>query len=346
MVTLRLFHVADPFRPIESRSFDGGELQLGRDPGLDWPINDTACELSRRHCLLRVSEEGVHVRDLSANGVFVGRERRRLPRDVDTLLAADDVIHLGQFMITLDFARTPANDRAASPVDAPFHAPMLQEPSISAEDFVIRGDWPEEAPPATRSPLPDVALLEAFCDGAGLDPSHFVGEDMQEVARRAGAVYRQTVLGLADLMGERSSLKGEYGMNRTTVGAANNNPFKWAEPHRVAVDILRSGNGPFLSGGAAVNASFEDLKKHLLCLMAGSRAAVAAAFEDVSPAMVEEQTKGHALLFKAEGCWREFQKRFESAVSDARENPQGPVNRAFKDAYERHARALEGLSAQ
>jgi type VI secretion system FHA domain protein len=222
---------------------------------------------------------------------------------------------------------------------------MLQEPPVSAADFVVHDAWPDQTAPAVRAPLSDAALLEAFCDGAGLDPSHFVGEDAVEVARRAGAIYRQTVLGLAELMHERSSLKGEFGMSRTTVGAANNNPFKWAEPHRVAVDLLRVSNKPFLSGAAAVNASFQDLKKHLLCLMAGSRAAVMAAFEEVSPAKIGEHAKAHPLVFKAEACWREFQRRYEHATSEARENPNSAVNSAFKRAYEDHVRTLDGLSA-
>ncbi|PZO55578.1 MAG: type VI secretion system-associated FHA domain protein TagH [Alphaproteobacteria bacterium] len=348
MVTLRLFHAADPFRPIETRALAAGVVEIGRDPGVDWLIEDVACELSRRHCALRVSDAGVHVRDLSANGVFVGEERRRLPRDVETLLAAEDALHLGQFMITVDFAMTPANDRAepqGGSIDAPFHSPMLREPVLSAADFVVSDNWerPSSATPA-RAALPDAALLEAFCEGAGLDPSVFAGEDPADVMRRAGQVYRQAVLGLADLMGERTSLKSEFEMNRTRVSATENNPFKWADPHRVAVDLLRSGNAPFLSGGAAVNASFQDLKKHLLCLMAGSRAAVAAAFEGLSPSGVEEEAKGHTVLLKGEACWRAFQKRHASLVADARENAQSVINRAFKTGYERHVRKLDGLS--
>lgn len=351
MVTLRLFHVADPFRPIETRALAAGVVEIGRDPGVDWLIEDSACELSRRHCAVRVSDTGVHVRDLSANGVFVGEERRRLPRDVETLLAADDAIHLGQFMITFDFAMTPANDRVqpqSGSIDAPFHSPMLQEPVLSAADFVVSDGWerPAQTTPSTPSSLPDAALLEAFCEGAGLDPSVFAGEDPAQVVRRAGHVYRQAVLGLADLMGERTSLKSEYEMNRTRVSATENNPFKWADPHRVAVDLLRSGNDPFLAGGAAVNASFQDLKKHLLCLMAGSRAAVAAAFEGLSPADIEEEVKGQTVLLKGESCWRAFQKRHVSLMADANENAQSVINRAFKTGYERHVRKLDGLSTQ
>jgi predicted component of type VI protein secretion system len=350
MVTLRLFQTADPFRPIAERTLGANELQIGRDPAADWAIEDSACELSRRHCALRLDACGVIIRDLSANGVFVGRERRRLPRDVDTQVAYDDTIHLGQFMIAIDTALVAANDRIVSTegghsIDAPFHSPILREPVLSAADFQVRGAWEGAQAAAAQGAIPDAALLEAFCEGAGLDPSAFAGERPADVLRRAGAAYQQAVLGLSDLMNERSSLKCEYKMDRTTVGAANNNPFKWAEPHRVATDLLRSGSGSFLADGAAITESFQDLKKHLLCLMAGSRAAIAAVFEEISPDKTEETLKGSSLIFqtKTDACWRAFQSKHAAMVSDANENPESAVNRAFKKGYERHVRKLDGL---
>lgn len=347
MVTLRLFHVADPFRAIDTRTLEQGELQVGRDPAADWPVEDTACELSRRHCVIGVGDDGLYVRDISANGVFVGEKRRRLARDEVTPLAAGETIHLGQFLIVAEGVIAPANDVGGS-IDAPFHSPMLKELALSQADFVVRSEWAGAAPRAPRAPLADAPLLEAFCEGAGLDPSMFAGEDPSEVLRRAGAVYQQTVLGLSDLMSDRTSLKSELRMNRTVVSAANNNPFKWAEAHRVAVDLLRSGNAPFLAGSSAVHASFEDLKKHILCLMAGSRAAVAAAFDAVAPTRVEEAAEGHSALFKtkSETYWRTFERLHADAVENARENAASDVNSAFKLGYERHVRKLEGLGTQ
>lgn len=350
MVTLRLFHSANPFRPIESRVIGEGEIAIGRDPGADWHIEDSGCELSRRHCAILVREDGLRVRDMSANGVFVGAGRKRIAKDFYVPIEIDEPIHLGQYMIVAGMGPlAPANDTGVdAPIDAPFHSPILFEPEVSISAFSVRSSWSEAeavAPPVERQRIPDAALLDAFCEGAGIDASAFAGEVPADVMRRAGEAYRQAVIGLCDLMGERTSVKSAYRMDRTTVDASGNNPFKWADAHRVGIDLLRAGNGSFLAGAAAIKDSFEDLKKHLLCLMAGSRAAVAATLEEVSPERIDDDVKGESLLFKTkvEASWRAFLKRHEQIAAEARENADSAINRAFKAGYERHVRKLDGL---
>jgi predicted component of type VI protein secretion system len=354
MVTLRLFHGTNPFRPLESRVIDAGEIAVGRDPAADWHIEDTACELSRRHCAIVVGEDGVRVRDMSANGVFVGTTRRRIEKDVNVTLFPNDAIHLGQYMIVVDMrSAAPANDTVPqdASIDAPFHSPILLEPEVTATAFRVASDWETEGQTPrneARPRIPDAALLEAFCEGACIDASMFAGEAPADVMRRAGEAYRQAVIGLCDLMGERTSVKSAYRMDRTTVDAAGNNPFKWADAHNVGVDLLRAGNGSFLAGAAAMRELFEDLKKHLLSLMAGSRAAVAAALDEIGPARVELEVKGQSMLFqtKVEACWRAFLKRHAQISVDARDNADSVINRAFKAGYERHVRILDGLGTQ
>ncbi len=354
MVTLRLFHSANPFHPIESRVLGEGEIAVGRDPAADWHIEDAACELSRRHCAILVCAEGVRVRDTSANGVFIGAARRRIAKHVDVPVALDEPIHLGQFLILADSgARAAANDSVGenAPIDAPFHSPILQEPDVTASSFSVRSAWSEAQPdtlPLGRPRIPDAALLEAFCEGAGIDASAFAAEVPADVMRRAGEAYRQAVIGLCDLMSERTSAKSAYRIDRTTVGASGNNPFKWADAHRVGVDLLRAGNGSFLTGAAAMRESFEDLKKHLLCLVAGSRAAIAATLDEVEPGRIEVDAKIQSTLFqtRADACWREFQKRHARVCADARQNAGSVINQAFKSGYERQLRKLDGLGTQ
>ncbi|MBC7768471.1 MAG: type VI secretion system-associated FHA domain protein TagH [Phycisphaerales bacterium] len=351
MITLRLFHSTDPFREIDARPLADDELVIGRDPGADWFVSDSLSELSRRHCVLAAKDGRVVLRDLSANGVYVGVERRRVQRDIEIDVDPSDAIHLGQFTIVVDTSDGSANmnepDSEFSVFQAPFSAPLLLDPELKSRDFSVPSEWESETPPPAPSdaaPLTNAALLDAFCAGARLDASSFAGQDPVEVMRRAGAIYRQVVLGLGDLMAERTSVKAEFRLDRTTVGAAGNNPFKWAPTQRVAVDLLCGRNESFLSGPAALKASFEDMKKHLLCLIAGSRSAVHATFDHLSPQRIEEAAKAPLIVVgKGEACWRQYQRRHEELSAEARATPESVVNQAFKSGYEQQLRELDEM---
>jgi predicted component of type VI protein secretion system len=352
MLTLRLFHASNPRRQIESRLMDEGALTIGRDGVADWRVDDAAAEISRRHCVLTLDHGKLRLRDISANGVYLGAERRRAPRETEVALDVAEPFHLGQYTIVIEHTLTPANDRdeaeiQSASLDAPFHAPILKEPTFSASAFSVKSDWdaPHPAPVKSRDVAADSRLLEAFCEGAGLDPLLLVGEAPADVMRRAGAIYRQSVLGLSDLMSERTSVKAAYRMDCTAVSATGNNPFKWVDAHLVAIDLLRSANQPFVAGAAAVNESFKDMKKHLLCLMAGSRGAVEATLAELNPNQIEDVAKGSIFQGKGEARWRAFEKRYAEVAQDAQDNAESAINRAFKAAYEREVKKLDGLEA-
>jgi type VI secretion system FHA domain protein len=248
-------------------------------------------------------------------------------------------LHLGQFLIVLEpHEEVPANDATAFTT--------LFQTIVPPHAIQVRSDWDVEdntTPANDRPPLTDAALLEAFCDGAGLDASSFMGEDPAQVMMRAGAIYKQMVVGLGDLLSERHIVKSDLNLDRTTVGSSGNNPFKWAPTRRVAVDLLREREDGFLSGAAALKASFEDLKKHSLCLMAGSRASVDHVLRVLAPQLIENQVTGQGMLRlnKFESCWRAYQNAHAHLADEEPSGPQCSVNRAFKEGYERRLRDLE-----
>lgn len=342
MVTLRLFHQSDPFHQIESRILSEGELTIGRDAAADWVIPDPERSVSRVHCVLARKDGRLSLRDTSSNGVFVGADRRRLQPLEPAPIDEGETFRLGGYLIVID----SGSDQRAG-FDAPFSQPMLKPMSVTGDVLAVPSDWASaevHAPDAGRPPT-DGSLLEAFCEGARLDASAFSGEDPAQVMRRLGAVYQQMVLGLSDLMSERTTLKTEYRMTRTTVRAEGNNPFKWAPAHRVAVDLLRARDDGFLSGPAAARASFEDLKKHLLCILAGLRAALGETLESLDPAAIEEQLKGRSFVLqgRAAAAWAEYQRLYADVRRQADDDPDGPVSRAFRAAYERQLQELDAL---
>ena len=274
------------------------------------------------------------------------------------MVGPSESIHLGQFMIVVDTAGSAAaNDTTLVPMqrwpafDAPFSAPLLQNPQLNSEAFAVRSDWlPEEgaAPRSAAAPLmTEAALLDAFCAGAGLDASSFAGHDPAEMMQRVGAIYRQVVLGLGDLMTERTVGEsriphGPHHGERGRQQSVQMGRRRSASPSTCFAGV----NDKFLSGPAALKASFEDLKKHLLCLLAGSRAAVGAALDASEPSQCRRRRQGpaHDAVRQGRGLLaRITRSATQDLGADARASAESLVNRAFKSGYERQLRELDEM---
>jgi predicted component of type VI protein secretion system len=330
MVTLRLFRTADPFQQIEARELTHGEITIGRDPGADWTINDPRRDLSRNHCVLGVDGETIFLRDTSTNGVSIGVEKLPAPYEERCELRPGETIYFGEYMMLLD-------------CDAVSEAGHDDTPPKRETAPALTGPAPQKL---FSGPVTDAALLEAFCGGAGLEASSFAGEDPAAVMNRLGVAYRQVVDDLCSLMRDRAMLKDQLQMERTTISARDNNPLKWAPPHRIAVDLLQEGEGGFLKGAEAFRASFADLRRHGACMLAGSRAAVKHMLDELSPDAIETNVKRQPLYFvaKSEAAWKHFRERHAQLAAEAR-NTDSDIEHAFRSGYEEHLRSMDGEEA-
>ena len=245
---------------------------------------------------------------------------------------------------------TTPSEAEAAPVAAPPPAPVAAPPAAPvpipppvATVPILPPRVTAVASPGDSGAVDDAGLFEAFCAGARLSPASFSVDERAAAMTRLGEVYRGMVLGLADLMSERSALKNEYRLSRTMVRAEQNNPFKWAPPQRLAIEVLRGGDTGFAGGGEAVADSFRDIKMHILCLLAGMRAAITTTMGSLSPATTEAALEGRNFLIKAQrdaAAWVDYVDRFERFKADADDNADGPVNRAFRNAYEKQYAVL------
>ena len=285
MYICRLFHRDQPFEQVDARFLAEGPLTVGRDPAADWAVEDSAGTLSRLHCVLAVEAGQLVLYDKSTNGVFL-RGDERAPFDTPVILADQDSIRLGALSILVERPEESAVTAAAT---------TLLAPRWTGPTPVAVG-WSEPEP--TRPAHRDASLIEAFCEGARLDASALSSEDPNDLMRRVGAIYQQTVFGLAALMADRAQLKRESEMKRTAIFASDNNPFKWAPSRKLAEDLLCGQESAFLSDAAAVRACFEDLSQHLAGMMAGAEAAVALVSTTLDPKAIEAAARSQASLLR------------------------------------------------
>ena len=233
--------------------------------------------------------------------------------------------------------------------------PFRASPVAGLAEAAPLRSGPAPSTPARPSPMPspgapaaEFDLFQAFCTGARLDPTSFVQEDQVALMQRLGAVYRHMVLGLSDVMGERTALKSEYRMVRTTIRAEDNNPLKWAPPQKVAAELLKDADEGFLAGPEAVTESFQDIKKHLLCMLAGLRAALSSTLDALAPGRIEDAIKDQSFVLKPRGAvaWSEYAKVYAELRREAEDNADSPVNREFRAAYEKQLIELDRMASR
>lgn len=328
MYLLRLFHRVDPAQPVAAHMLGEGTTSVGRDPASDWAIPDPECAISRRHLQLICENGALMLRPLGSNGVFHGETGERLADNVDVPVMLGDAVDFGNYRMVIDSPPFATRSGASFERTMVFAAPFGRNTEVGT-------DWADGEPrPGTCD---DGSMLEAFCEGAKLDVSALSGEEPAEIMRRAGEIYRQMVLGLGDLVSQRSSAKADLSMDRTTIGAEGNNSFKWAPGRRLAIDLLLGREAGFLPGPEAIKASFEDVKKHMLGTLAGFDAAMRAVLDLASPTSIAGQVDGQSGFLKSRPalCWAEYEKAHGQLLAELEERRDGPVNKAFVTAYQR-----------
>jgi predicted component of type VI protein secretion system len=318
MYVLRLFHKDQPAEQRDARLLSGGELSIGRDPGVDWMLEDSGATVSRRHCTLRLEGERVVLQDTSSNGVFLANGERA-PADRTVELHDGERLRLGAYEILVE----RMSHAAVSPT-----ATTVLAPSWRGATPVAKG-WTDDAPAA---PHRDASLIEAFCEGAKLDASTLSAEDPADLMRRVGAIYQQTVLGLAALMADRDQLKRQNELKRTTIAARDNNPFRWAASRKLAEDLLCSRQSAFLSDAAAVRACFEAVSSHMAGTLAGAEAAVGLVRETLDPTAALAAAKSQTSLLRSPAA---------AAIDMLRERQERLTEHGVRDAF---AQAYEAAS--
>ncbi len=268
---------------------------------------------------------------------------------------------MDDFGIPEDWASAPLKGLAAPmpcvdppPLPAPAPAPA----SVAADPFDLSAplipapmsdDWESDPEPhiaaPTSAPTPSAqapggAAWDAFFEGAGLSPDEM--RLAPDAMRRLGVLYRQSVLGLWDIIQDRASFKDEFRVERTQLSQGRNNPLKHLPPLEAAKVLLGDIALPgFMDSEEAVRTAFEDIKKHQLAMLAGVQAALVAVFDRLSPAeidrMVEKAAGQRKGLSFGRGIdrWSVYQTLFEALRRDATSNANGVMSVAFREGYER-----------
>ena len=203
--------------------------------------------------------------------------------------------------------------------------------------------------PSSATTTPDRAvaieaenLLRSFLQGAGLADVLPAPADPQAFMREAGQAFARLAEGLRELLEVRATVKDHARLDRTQIGAAQNNPLKYSiNAREAALALLRRREEGYMGPLAAIEAGFRDLKAHELAVLEGLQSAVAELLRSFDPQALENRLAdaGTVALLLQGGrrarLWELYTERYEEIAKSAGTRFMGHFDGAFRQAYER-----------
>jgi|KBSSwiStaDraftv2_1062776.scaffolds.fasta_scaffold04275_4 predicted component of type VI protein secretion system len=277
---------------------------------------DETTTILREGTLLSWSEDGAAVPDNRIATVIVPS-----PEDeaVEAAPAPAEAVHV--------------TASAAAPIEAPAAAP---------------GGTPvASAAVATTADASTDALLAALLRGAGVRDLAIPGGLTPQFMEELGAVMRETLRGLLDLLAARAQAKREVRADATIIVAQDNNPLKFAPSLDAAIGHLLMPRGQgFMPPLRSLADARLSLRSHQEGFVAGMRAALAAVLARFDPAKLEqrltESASGGSLLpmtHKAK-LWNLYEELYGAISREAETDFHFLFGEEFLRAYQAKARPL------
>ncbi|MHB1057634.1 MAG: type VI secretion system-associated FHA domain protein TagH [Rhodanobacter sp.] len=233
----------------------------------------------------------------------------------------------------------PSWNHSASTEDF-FHPPMTtdqRQASVNAlpENWDLTvGDFSSPPSPAAppKAPAPAAAAPHM--------PAASAAETTGPVAlpQDVDQIFRVVVDGVMDVLRARAEIKNTFRLPVTIIQRSENNPLKFApNPDEALAKIMAPSNGAFMSGTAAFEDAFDDIRCHQMAMLAGVRAAFESLLAHFNPDRFEQEADGSSKrsAFAGKGkYWDKYRENFDGLSRD----PDDCFRRLFGDEF---ARAYE-----
>lgn len=132
--------------------------------------------------------------------------------------------------------------------------------------------------------------VEAFCRGAGVDPSALQSDAQNALLTLAGQMLREVVLGLMEALKNRSDVKNRMRLAQTTIQPSDNNPLKFsASVDEAMLKLLDPHSSRYLGPIDAIRSSFADIKQHQVALGSAVQTAIDELMNRIEPAELQER---------------------------------------------------------
>ena len=246
---------------------------------------------------------------------------------------------------------TPTAQPAPSTLNPPQNPPPLLEPlqPASGSPASPAHSEPNSAMVAQQTGSDSNALIQSLLQGAGLPPLQLTEAQWLEVMGNLGAIFRETVQGLMEILLARGDVKGEFRLHRTTIGPIENNPLKTSpgqpplSPEQVMALLLIRQKDAYMSPVQAVCESFNDIKAHQLAVMAGIQAALSRLLARFDPGNLETRLEQSVFdniwpANRKAKYWDLFTTEYQAIAREAEDDFNELFGDEFARAYEERLR--------
>ena len=372
MLTIRVItYKGTPVEPAIGAQFGEAGGSIGRSPECTLVLPDPERVISRTHAVVTQAAGRYSLRDQGStvavlvNGTAVGRGHERV------LTAGDELRIAGYVLVVEGIAVMPVADEDSTTILREgtllswSEGGMAQPAGRIASVFVpapAAGQSPapaataaSEAPTAAPVPAPSAtvaapppaaadALLAALLRGAGVPELEVPGGLTPRFMEDLGALMRETMQGLLDLLSARASAKREVRADATVIVARDNNPLKFAPDVDTAVAHLLAPPAPgFMDAQRSLADARASLCLHHEGFVAGMRAALQAVLLRFDPTALEArlQAAGPASFLAVNQkarLWSQYEALYAEISSEAQTDFHFLFGEEFLAAYQARAK--------
>jgi FHA domain-containing protein len=365
MLTIKVISYKDApvDQPIVAEFREAGGT-IGRSPDSTLLLPDPDRIISRTHAVVSQESGRFVVRDqgttvpVVVNGRPIGKGR-------DHPLAAGDEMRIAAYLLRVESTHDisadetttilregtllswsedglPVAQNRISTVIVP--EPEAAEPVAAATAPAAPTTAEAAAPPAAaakaEASTADDALLAALLRGAGVTELAVPGGLTPKFMEDVGAVMRETMRGLLDLLAARAHAKREVRADATIIVASDNNPLKFSPELDAAVaHLLMPRQHGFMPPQRSLADARESLRSHQEGFVAGMQAALAAVLARFDPGKLEERllesSSGSSLLsmnHKAK-LWNLYEELYGEISREAETDFHFLFGEEFLEAY-------------
>jgi type VI secretion system protein len=205
-------------------------------------------------------------------------------------------------------------------------------PSDAARGGIV-AESPQTFPSRQTLSQTDHELFACFAHGAGITDTSFIrGEEIPELMRTVGKVFREMIQGLMTILWGRRETKAQLRLTMTLLEAAENNPLKFSRTLEDALRMLLTTNQPgYLDAFSAVREGCRDIMNHDVAMKAGVQAALIEALKRFHPEQFETKFEEGIVFHRKAKCWTAYCEEYFRIFDEVL---KGFFGSAFIQAYE------------